>query len=123
MANTQQAIELVEEPTDGAVNASIGFTSADLSGSEDMIAAPGSGEHIFVRKIVLTSVAAENLDIGIGGTSAPATIYFPDIQVAHTAGVTIDFNPYWWRLPVNDKLVIDADDAGVVSGFIIAKEG
>lgn len=124
MAITTSTVELIECPPDRTEPASAGFASADLTGCESILAAPGASKHIYVNKIMLTSAAAENVDIGSGeATNAVETKYFPDIQTGAGLTTVLEFAGKWWKLPANKALTIDADSSGVVSGYVVAVKG
>jgi len=122
MAITTQAIELVDVPPDRTNPEHVGFTTADASGAEEIIDAPGSGRSLFIQSITLTCNTDITIDIGAGeGTSAVQTQYFPTIVGAADSGpIKLDFGGKWLKMTANKALVIDASGAGNISGHVVA---
>ncbi len=92
-------------------------TSADVSGCEEIIAAPGVGIFIALRFLMINSAAAIAITLGAGAAAGAveAALLGP---VTFAAGETLQwiFNPMLW-LPANKSLTVDADGAGVICVF------
>ena len=99
-----------------AVNAS----SADLSGCEELKAAPGAGVSIYIAQVEISCVAAITVTIGEGETGgAVTTVLWGPFNFAATSGspVNIALNPAI-KLAANKSLTIDASGAGAVQTFV-----
>ena len=95
----------------------ISATSADASGGEELLAAPGAGICIGLRHVTINSAAAITITLGAGeaANDVEAALLGP---VTFAAGTTLqwDFNPMLW-LPANKSLTVDASGAGVICVF------
>ena len=93
-------------------------TSADLSGSETILAAV-SGKSIKVRHITINSDAAITVTIGEGlsGGGAVATVLIGPIAMAANSSIQWSFNPLM-ELTAATALTCDASGAGNVCIFV-----
>ncbi len=92
-------------------------TSANLSGCEELKAAPGPGKYLCIRQLVISSAAAISITVGEGETASAVTTALLG-PIAFSANQTIPwiFEPAM-QLTVNTSLTVDADGAGVVTVF------
>jgi len=114
MAITSNTIQVV--PKGFVVNA----TSADFSGTEELVAAPGAGKFIHLTRIVVITASAITVTIGAGETGGAVTAVLLGPSIAFTAAIVpwvTEFNPAV-RLDVNTALVVDASGAGAVNIFV-----
>lgn len=98
-------------------------TSADLSGCEELKAAPSGGQSLYIEHVFISTVSAITVTIGAGETAGAvtATLLGP-FSFAATAGGPVDL---YFRDPIKitakTALVADASGAGavtiVVEGF------
>ena len=98
----------------------VNFDSADLSGSEIVLAAGGAGTFIYVSQLWINWAGGITVSFGAGiGGGAVTAIYVGPVLGA--AGVTLhwDFRSRGSILyPVNTLIGIDASGAGQISGFV-----
>lgn len=92
-------------------------TSANASGCEEIIAAPGVGKYIGLRHVTINSAAAITVTLGAGAAAGAveAALLGP---ITFAAGLTLQwtFNPMLW-LPANKSLTVDASGAGAICIF------
>lgn len=92
--------------------------SADASGCEELVAAPGAGLSLVVDHLTINNGAnAISITIGAGetGGAVTATLIGP---VAMAANTSIQFNfPYGMVVTANTALVVDASGAGAICIF------
>lgn len=99
-----------------AVNA----TSADLSGTEELVAAPGAGKFIHITRVVVITVATITVTIGAGETAGAVTAVLLGPSIAFTAALVpwvTEFIPAV-KLDENVALTVDASGAGAVNIFV-----
>jgi hypothetical protein len=99
-----------------AVNAS----SADLSGTEELQAAPAAGTNIYLTQLEISCVEAITVTIGAGETGgAVTTVLFGPFNFAAGNGspISIQLNPAV-KLAAATSLTADASGAGVVQIFV-----
>lgn len=99
-----------------AVNA----TSTDVSGTEELVAAPGEGKYIHVTRIVVITASAITVTIGAGETGGAVSAVLLGPSIAFTAAIVpwvTEFNPAV-LLAENTALVVDADGSGAVNIFV-----
>jgi len=92
--------------------------SADLSGGETVISAPGTGKSLRLKQVVISSAAAINVTLG-GGLAAGAVVtpILGPAYMAQNSSLTFEFSPAV-RLADNTALTVDASGAGAVSLFV-----
>lgn len=102
----------------------INATSADLSGTEELKAAPGAGKFIHVTSIDVVTAATITVTIGAGETGGAVTTAILGPSIAFTAALVpwrTQFIPAI-KLAANTALTVDASGAGavhiVVQGFV-----
>jgi hypothetical protein len=92
------------------------FYTADASGCEDIKAAPGVGNYLYIDEIWMRTNAAIDIDIGDGeDSSAVETKLFPLLIGP--------IKMFGQRLTVNKALTIDASAGGVINGYAIGRTG
>ena len=96
-------------------------TSADASGTEEIIAAPGAGISHNIEHIVISSDSAISITIGEGETAGAVTTALIG-PVTFAAGQTIAF-PFVGRtqglkLTANESLTVDASGAGNICVWV-----
>lgn len=104
-----RASESIDAQARWAVNAS----SADASGGEEIVAAPGAGLELCITKLRIAIGAAITLSIGSGETGGAVTKVLIGPLGGSAMFVPIDF-PEALVLSPNHPLVMDASGAGVV---------
>jgi hypothetical protein len=94
-------------------------TSADVSGAEELKAAPGTGKAIVVEHLTINSTSAITVTIGEGETT-PGSVDTALIgPIAFAANSSIQWNfKRGLQLTANKSLVVDASGAGVVCIFV-----
>jgi len=110
---TLSALKRFEVPRSANVWA-VNFTSADVTGQEELKAAPGAGKSLYITDIFLT---CDDADAHPYLQDANATLLGPFATTVE--GVVID--KHFERaviLTANQALNIDAAAAGTVSGII-----
>ena len=104
----------------GAYNAFIvNAVSADASGCEELVAAPGAGKSIMVHKLTISSASAITVSIGQGETTpgSPDTTLLGPVPFAANQCIQWDFYPAM-KLSANKSLVVDASGAGNINVFV-----
>ena len=94
--------------------------SADLSGTEELLAAPGAGLSIYLTQIEISCVATITVTIGAGETGgAVTTILLGPFNFAATSGspINLTFRGKGLKLTANTALTVDASGAGAVQIF------
>lgn len=96
-------------------------TSADASGTEEILAAPGAGSSLVIEYLVISSDAAISVTIGEGETAGAVTTALIG-PVTFAAGQTIAF-PFVGRaqgiiLTANTSLTVDASGAGNICVWV-----
>ena len=100
---------------------SVNGTSSDLSGCEELVAAPAAGVSIYLTKVLITCVAAISVTLGAGETGgACTTILLGPITFAATSGspYALDFGNKGIKLDAATSLTIDASGAGAVQVYV-----
>ncbi len=100
-----------------AINAS----STDLTGCEELKAAPGAGKSILITQIEISCVAAITVTVGEGETTgAVTTVLFGPFNFAAGSGspIILNFRDKGYKLTANTALTIDASGAGAVQVFV-----
>jgi len=98
----------------------VNFDSADVSGSETILAAGGAGTIIYLDQLWLNWAGAITLTVGAGTGGGAVTAPYVG-PVLGAAGVTLhwDFRSRGGiKFPVNTLLGIDGSGAGQISGFV-----
>ncbi len=102
----------------------VNATSADLSGTEELKAAPGAGKSIHITSIDVVTAASITVTIGAGETAGAVTTTLLGPSIAFTAALApwrMQFIPSI-KLDENVSLTVDASGAGqthiVVQGFV-----
>lgn len=115
MAITDNAIVVKNIPADSN-EWTVSLYSADVSGTEELMAAV-TGKYHYIRKIIIDCASAITVSIGGGETTGALTAtYIGPIPFAATTGQKIfDFGNKGMKLAVSTALCIDASGAGAVS--------
>jgi len=93
-------------------------TSADLSGTEEIIAAPGAGVSFYISSLKITSAGAITVTLGEGETGgAVTTALIGPVNFAANQTIEWDFNPPMITT-ANTSLTADASGAGNVCIFV-----
>lgn len=96
-------------------------TSADASGCEEIIAAPGAGFSLVIEYLVISSDAAISVTIGEGETGGAVTTALIG-PVTFAAGQTIAFpfvgRTQGIRMTANTSLTVDASGAGNICVWV-----
>jgi hypothetical protein len=92
--------------------------SADVSGCEELKAAPGTGKSILLHHLTINSGAAITITIGEGETTPGSvdTALIGPISFAANQSLQWNFYPPM-KLTANKSLVIDSSGAGAVCVF------
>lgn len=98
------------------------FYSADLSGGEDIKAAPGSGLYHYIDEIWMRTNAAIDIDIGSGQDTGVTTKIFTTLGGLENGEIG-PIPMFGQRLVVNQALSIDASASGVVNGYAKGRTG
>ncbi len=108
---------LASERLDATDRWAVNASSADASGCEEIVAAPGAGLELCVRKLRIAIGAAITVSIGGGETtSAPTKTLIGPLGGA-AMFVHLDF-PEALVLSPNHALVMDASGAGTVNVYV-----
>lgn len=96
--------------------------SADLSGCEELVAAPGTGKNIYIESISISSNSAINITIGAGETTgAVTTVLMGPIYFAANSNFERSFKKPL-MVAINTSLTVDASGAGnatiIVEGYV-----
>ena len=96
-------------------------TSADASGTEEIIAAPGAGISHNIEHLVISSDSAISVTIGEGETAGAVTTALIG-PVTFAAGQTVTW-PFIGRsqgikMTANKSLTVDASGAGNINVFV-----
>ena len=97
---------------------SVNATSADASGTEELVAAV-TGKSIYVTQLSITTVSAITVTIGAGETGgAVTTVLYGPVPFAATAPGQVKelFNPPI-KLAAATALVVDASGAGAIQVY------
>ena len=91
-------------------------TSADVSGCEELKAAPGAGKNIILDTLSISTGAAIDITIGEGETTgAVTTALIGPVTMAEDQTVQFDFRGRGGMiLTANTSLTVDASGAGAV---------
>ena len=126
MAITSAASNMIQG---GAVNRGIPWcynaTSADASGAETIIAAPGADTALYITQLTVITDANITVTLGAGeDSSAVETIVWGPIPFGSAGGVAhFDHRQNAIKLTDNKTLTVDASGAGntcvVVEGFTV----
>ena len=95
----------------------INATNADISGTEELIAAPGVGKAIYLTKVVVICASAITVTIGAGETGGAVTAVLLGPSIAFTAAIVpwvTEFIPAV-KMDDNTALVADASGSGAVN--------
>jgi len=102
----------ITTPTPGKFGWIINATSVDVSGCEELKAAPGVGKQIIVDHITINNGAAgtQNITIGQGvAAGAVETALIGPIAMAVNDSIQWNFPNGMW-LAANKSLTVDSDD-------------
>lgn len=90
--------------------------SSDVTGCEELKAAPGTGVNLYLKSVVINSNAAINITIGSGvSSSSVETILVGPIYLAvNTSTPRIVFDPPI-QLAANKSLTVDASGSGAIT--------
>jgi hypothetical protein len=109
-AMTSNSIVIVETPTDGSPF-NLSLYNADVSGTEDLIAA-STGHIHYINKIVLYAQSVTDVTFTIGSdenSGAVKTIYLGPIPLPDAGGkFEIDFGDNSMKCAVSTALTIDS---------------
>lgn len=111
----------VQSPTVAGSGFIKNATSADASGCEEIIAAPGTGVSIYIEKIKITSGAGITITIGAGETGgAVATALIGPVTFAANQTISWEFTGRAKALKVTaaTSLTVDAGGAGNICVFV-----
>lgn len=92
------------------------FTTADATGAEEVLAAPGAGKNIHVTKIILQSDDADAHPYLLTAT----TLFFGPL-LSSVEGMSLEWeacDDTVIQLPANTALNLDAAAAGNVYGYV-----
>jgi len=93
-------------------------TSADASGCEEIIAAPGAGKHFEIDRVYISSDSAESVTLGTGETAgAVTTALLGPVTFAAGQCIRWEFNPPL-RTDANVSLTVDAGGAANICVFV-----
>ncbi len=95
------------------------ITSADFSGTEELVPAVAGKSH-FITQLEISTVSAIDVTIGAGETaSAPTAVLFGPFYFAATSGspISLHFNPAI-KVAEATAIVADASGAGPTQIFI-----
>lgn len=117
MAITTYSMERTT-PEEGTITARqrINFSSADASGCEEIVAAPGAGYELLLQRLTLTVGGAVTVDIGSGEKSNACEKVLLGPLAGSAMPVSLDFGHEPIVLDPNKSLTVDASGAGVVWG-------
>ena len=90
--------------------------STDLSGCEEIKAAPGTGLNLYVEHLFISCVSAITITIGEGETTDAVTTAYTTFEFVATSGAPIDIHfirPL--KLTANTAFTADASGAGSVT--------
>lgn len=90
--------------------------STDMSGCEEIRAAPGSGLNLYVEHLFISCVSAITVDVGEGETTNAVTTAYTTFEFVATSGAPIDIHftrPL--KLTANTSFTADASGAGKVT--------
>jgi hypothetical protein len=92
--------------------------SADVSATEEVVAAPGTGKSHYLRHVTISSGGAISVTLGAGETGGAVTsAILGPISFAANQTIKWDFNPAI-KLPVNKSITVDSSGAGNVLVFV-----
>ena len=98
------------------------FYSADLSGGEDIKAAPGTGLYHYIDEIWMRTNAAIDIDIGSGQGTGVTTKLMTTLGGLENGEIG-PIKLRGQRLVTAQALSIDASGGGVVNGYAIGHTG
>jgi len=107
----------ITTPQPGKFGWIINAISADVSGCEELKAAPAAGTAIYIDHLTINSGAAITITIGQGKTGAAVTTALIG-PVSFAANQSMQWTfPYGMRLTAATALTVDASGAGNICVF------
>ena len=108
----------VTNPAVGKFGFFLNATSADVSGCEELRAAPGAGLSIYVDHLTINSGAAITITIGEGETGgAVTTALIGPVSFAANQSMQWTFLNGGMKLTAATSLTVDASGAGAICIF------
>ena len=108
----------VTNPAVGKIGFFLNATSADVSGCEELRAAPGAGLSIYVDHLTINSGAATTITIGEGETGgAVTTALIGPVSFAANQSMQWTFLNGGMKLTAATSLTVDASGAGAICIF------
>lgn len=114
MAVTIQQLGFGKKVTSGATRWKIMASSADASGAELIVKAPGAGKGLFIEKINVAIGASITANIGQGESSGACAKVLIGPLGGAAMFTAFDFGDEPLKLDTNQPLTLDASGAGVV---------